>query len=249
MANPPLYRALDRAVSEYAMLKDGDSVLIGASGGKDSTALAEYLSSLLTRRSGPVFRLEALHVRTEFEPQVVPGISGESGDSNSFSQIEELFSVWKIPLHIINVPVLDRLKPGKKMSCWWCSTQRRTELNNFAIKGGFNKIALGHHLDDILETFLMNALGKGELSTMPPVLRYDKYPVRIIRPLCFSDTEMIVRHTKARGYSSSVCTCAYQDNSYRKEARKKLEALTEGSYRKKLMLFESLRNVKKEYLP
>ena len=249
MANPPLYRACDRAVSEYAMLRDGDAVLIGASGGKDSTALAGYLSSLLKRRGGPGFRLEALHVRTEFESRAEASVPGEKLGADSFRRIGDLFSAWGIPLHVADVSVLDRLKPGRKMSCWWCSTQRRTELNNFALKHGFNKIALGHHLDDILETLLMNAFGKGELSTMPPVLHYEKYPVCVIRPLCFCDTEMIIRHTKAGGYSSSVCTCAYQDNSFRKEARKKLATLTCGSYREKLMLFESLRNIKNGYLP
>lgn len=247
MSNPSLYRAADKALSEYSMLNDGDSVLIGASGGKDSTALAEYLSSLRIRRSAPRFRLEALHVRTEFESRALS--AGRPVDGDLFPRIAGLFSSWNIPLHVVDVSVLGRLKPGRKMSCWWCSTQRRTELNHFALAGGFNKIALGHHLDDILETFLMNALGKAELSTMPPVLRYQKYPVTVIRPLCFCDTGMIVRHTMSRGYSSFVCTCAYQDNSYRKEARARLEALTDGSYRNKLSLFDALRNVKAAYLP
>ena len=135
------------------------------------------------------------------------------------------------------------------MNCWWCSTQRRTELNEFAIREGYNKIALGHHLDDILETLLMNALSKGELSTMPPRLKYEKYPVTIIRPLCFADIPMIVRHATDAGYIMSTCTCTYQDNSGRKDARRKLDALTDGKYEEKLKLFAALRNIKGAYLP
>ncbi len=250
MPNPPLYRAVDRALSEYPMIESGDSVLLGASGGKDSTALAEYLVSLKKRRYPLEFRLEALHVSTEFE-SAPPGSPdfGDGRENKGFDSVRALFEQWQIPLHIVSVSVLGRLKPGKKMNCWWCSTQRRTELNNFAMEHGFNKIALGHHLDDILETFLMNALGRGELSTMPPVLRYTKYPVEIIRPLCFADAAMIASHAKKRGWYAATCTCAWQSNSQRRDAREKIASLTAGSYEKKLMLFEALRNVKPGYLP
>ena len=254
MPNPLLYRAIDRALSEYPMIERGDSVLLGASGGKDSTALAEFLASLKKRRYPLKFRLEALHISTEFEEALPNGIGfGDGrldGRANAgFESVRPLFEEWEIPIHVVNVSVLARLKPGKKMNCWWCSTQRRTELNNFAIERGFNKIALGHHLDDILETFLMNALDRGELSTMPPVLRYRKYPVQVIRPLCFADVATIAEHAKRRGWYAATCTCAWQSNSRRRDAREKLQALTGGSREKKLALFEALRCVKSEYLP
>ena len=255
MPNPPLYRAIDRALSEYPMIECGDAVLLGASGGKDSTALAEYLASLKKRRNPLQFRLEALHISTEFEgvpPQGIAGLSDGrlAGRANAgFESVLALFDLWKIPVHTVNVSVLGRLKPGKKMNCWWCSTQRRTELNNFAMAHGFNKIALGHHLDDILETFLMNALDRAELSTMPPVLRYRNYPVTVIRPLCFADVAMIAEHAKRRGWFAATCTCAWQSNSRRRDAREKLALLTGGSREKKLALFEALRCVKSDYLP
>ena len=147
------------------------------------------------------------------------------------------------------VAVNDFVKENKKMNCWWCSTQRRTELNNYAIENGYNKIALGHHLDDILETLLMNALNKGEFSTMIPRLKYEKYPVTIIRPLCFADVDSIIEHAKNRNYISQTCTCNYQENSGRKKARSRLEQLTGGNALEKRRLFEALRNIKPEYLP
>ncbi|HQL34068.1 MAG TPA: tRNA 2-thiocytidine biosynthesis TtcA family protein [Treponemataceae bacterium] len=239
MANPRLFRVIDHGIAEYSMIEEGDRILIGASGGKDSTALVEYFGSRLLRLSrhgGPSFEVAALHVSTEIGSPIAP-------------VLVDRFSAWGVPLHTVSVSVLGRLKAGKTMNCWWCSTQRRTELNEFAIREGYNKIALGHHIDDILETLLMNALVKGELSTMPPRLAYEKYPVTVIRPLCFADIPMIVRHAEEAGYISSVCTCTYQDNSGRRSARSKLEALTGGSYAEKLKLFEALRNVKQAYLP
>ena len=135
------------------------------------------------------------------------------------------------------------------MNCWWCSTQRRTELLQYAVRYHYNKIALGHHLDDVLETLLMNILYRGELSTMPPRLTYKKYPVTVIRPLCYAGVDLIREHAVRSGYNSVTCTCCYQDNSGRKEARARLEALTDGDPDKKARLFAALRHRESLYLP
>jgi len=235
MSQPKLFRIIDKAVFEYNLIEDGDKILIGASGGKDSTALVEYFAQR-KKQGRENFDFKALHVATEIAPEFD-------------TQLKKLFESWNVVPEIIPIQVLERLKVGRKMNCWWCSTQRRTELNEYAMKYGFNKIALGHHLDDILETLLMNSLVKGEFSTMPPRLKYEKYPITIIRPLCFADVDTIIEHAKLSGYISSTCTCDYQDNSGRKEARKRLYALTNGNSSEKRRFFESLRNIKTEYLP
>ena len=156
MANPALFRKIDKAVYEYGLIQNGDKILVGASGGKDSTTLLEYFGWRKKQRREDFF-VAAYHVATE----ISPGFP---------DPLRRLIKEWNIPLIIEEIKVLERLKPGKKMNCWWCSTQRRTELNNYAMAEGFNKIALGHHLDDILETLFMNILKKSELSTMPPAL-------------------------------------------------------------------------------
>ena len=234
MPQPKLFSVIDRAVFDYRLIEEGDNILVGASGGKDSTALIEYFAHRLKQKREH-FSVTALNIATE----IAPPFSKE---------LAEIFDKWNIPFKVITISVLDRLKPGRAMNCWWCSTQRRTELNNYAIANGYNKIALGHHMDDILETLLMNALNKGQLSTMPPRLAYDKYPVTVIRPLCMAPVTMIKEHAEQQGYISSTCTCSYQDNSGRKEARKRLEALTNGNNAEKQRLFNALRNVRMEYL-
>lgn len=235
MSQPKLFRIIDKAVFDYHLIEDGDRILVGASGGKDSTALVEYLA-FRQKQHRENFEFTALHV--------------ESGLGESLSDgLVAQFAAWGVKPLSVNADVLARLKPGHRMNCWWCSTQRRTELNNYAIEHGYNKIALGHHMDDILETLLMNALVKGELSTMPPRLKYDKYPVTVIRPLCYADVGSIIAHAEAAGYISSTCTCTYQDNSGRKEARQRLQDLTHGNAREKQKLFQALKNVRTQYLP
>lgn len=235
MGQPKIFSAIDKAVYEYNLIEENDRILLGVSGGKDSTVLAEYLASR-KKRGRENFSFTCLHVQSDF--------------AMPFSEsLENLFSSWGISVQKVNVDVLQRLKPGKKMSCWWCSLQRRTELNNYAIQNGFNKIALAHHLDDILETLLMNALNKCELATMTPRLEYKKYPVTVIRPLCFVDEQAIINYVKQKGYDAMTCTCDYQNNSSRKLARSRLERLTEGDVNLKRHLFSALQNVKTEYLP
>lgn len=235
MSQPLIFSLIDKAVFDYSLINDNDRILVAASGGKDSTVLVEYFANRL-RRPNCNFSLEAVHIETEITKPVN-------------EELNALFSKWNIGVKNVKVDVLGRLKEGHKMSCYWCSTQRRTELLNYAVKNGFNKIALGHHMDDILETLLMNMLEKAELTTMPPLLQYDKYPVSIIRPLCYVQEELIISHAKESGYICSTCTCDYQMDSFRKQTRTRLEMLTEGDPVKKEHLFKSLMNIDKRYLP
>ncbi|MCI5607747.1 MAG: tRNA 2-thiocytidine biosynthesis protein TtcA [Spirochaetia bacterium] len=231
---PKLSSLIDKAVFDYGLIEEGDRILIGASGGKDSTALIHYFSNRI-KRPECKFEYKALNIQSDFAfpfPE----------------KILNLFNEWNVPFETLNVNILERVKPGQKMNCYWCSTQRRTELLNYAIKNGYNKIALGHHKDDILETFLMNMIEKGELSTMIPKLKYEKYPVMIIRPLCYVNEESIIEYARKEGYLGFTCTCSYQDNSTRKEARKKLDLLTDGDIQKKNHIFNSLKNVRRDYL-
>ncbi|TFG83258.1 MAG: tRNA 2-thiocytidine biosynthesis protein TtcA [Spirochaetales bacterium] len=225
-----------KALKTWDMIRPGDRVLIGASGGKDSAILARDLA--LKKAQGRLDAdLTALFIRNDFSP-----------DSMSESLAEE-YSLWGVPLETLDVHVLGRLKPGRKMNCYWCSTQRRTELIRYAIEHGYTAVALGHHLDDVLETLFMNMLRKAELSTMPPVVNYRKYPLRVIRPLYLVEERQVIELAGSLGLLASTCTCGYNDHSERDRVRDRVEALTQGSSEAKRNLLESLRHVNSEYLP
>jgi tRNA 2-thiocytidine biosynthesis protein TtcA len=216
-----------RAVLERQLIREGDRVLIAVSGGKDSTVLAWALSILRQSMKIP-WNMEAIHISSDFCSCCKKSVLAQ--------RLEE----WGIPFSDLFVPVIGRLKEGEKMNCYWCSTQRRTELLKFAVEHGFNKIALGHHLDDIIETFFMNLTGKGELSTMPVILQYRKYPVSLIRPLAYIEEQQIIACAEEKGILRAACTCPYGVYSKRREVRRNLAAFTGNSGAVKRRILKAL---------
>jgi tRNA 2-thiocytidine biosynthesis protein TtcA len=205
-----------KAIYERNLIEEGDKILIAVSGGKDSTTLAWVLAELkaVLKRS---YGLAALHISSDF------------CSCCKKSALSQKLEEWNIPFTDLFVPVIGRLKEGRKMNCYWCSTQRRTELLKYAVENGFNKIALGHHLDDIIETFFMNMTGKGELSAMPVMLAYRKYPVSLIRPLAYIEERQIILCADELSILKAACTCPYGVNSKRRVMRKKIADLSGGS--------------------
>jgi tRNA 2-thiocytidine biosynthesis protein TtcA len=198
-----------KTVCERSLLSEGDRVLIAVSGGKDSSVLSWALSEIKPALKIN-YELAGLHISTDF--------CACCKKSVLCKRLEE----WGIPFTDLFVPVIGRLKEGEKMNCYWCSTQRRTELLKFAVENGFNKIALGHHLDDIIETFFMNLCSKGELLTMPINLKYRKYPVSLIRPLALLEEKQIISCAGEQDILKNACTCPYGQNSKRRDMRSKI---------------------------
>ena len=134
------------------------------------------------------------------------------------------------------------------MNCYWCSTQRRLELMKFAESIGCNKIALGHHLDDIAETLLMNMMYKGVTGGMLPVMPYKKFKCTIIRPLAYLKEDEIITYVQSLGLTGSVCTCALGTKSKRREVREIIRKLSATNPNIQENLLKSMHNVDMEYL-
>jgi tRNA 2-thiocytidine biosynthesis protein TtcA len=220
---------------ERNLIAEGDRILIAVSGGKDSTVMAWALSALrpALRRQ---YSLEALHISSDFCACCKK------------SALAERLAEWGVPFRDLFVPVIGRLKEGAKMNCYWCSTQRRTELLRYALGNGFNKIALGHHLDDILETFFMNMTAAGRLSAMPMLLKYRKYPVSLIRPLGYAEERQIIACASEKNILRTACTCPYGINSGRRDMRERIAGFTGSSGAVKRRILKALSSGEKDLL-
>jgi len=202
-----------KSIMERGLIQKGDKVLIAVSGGKDSSVLSWALSAIRPALKFE-YELSALHISTDF------------CFCCKKTALSERLEEWEIPFTDLLVPVIGRLKKGRKMNCYWCSTQRRTELLKYAVENGFNKIALGHHLDDIIETFFMNLCAKGTMLAMPVLLKYRKYPVSLIRPLALLEEKQIIACAAEQNILKNACTCPYGQNSKRKDMRNRIAEFT-----------------------
>ncbi|MBN1413430.1 MAG: tRNA 2-thiocytidine biosynthesis protein TtcA [Spirochaetales bacterium] len=200
-------RAVSKVIFRHNMIEENDRILVAVSGGKDSLTLLHDLKK--RQRGFPVpYTILAYHLETDF------------CGCCAGSRLKSLFEQWEVPYRIDGIAVRQNLKPGQELNCFSCSTSRRIELLRFARQHGFNKIALGHHQDDIIETTLLNLFYKGEFSSMLPVITYDKEPqVKIIRPLALVREEQIVEFSRQKNFNGVVCTCPYGRLSKRKKMK------------------------------
>jgi tRNA(Ile)-lysidine synthase TilS/MesJ len=239
MALTHIEKLIAKAVQDYKLIEEGDRILLGASGGKDSTILAWALSRRKLWKN-PNFELEALRIAGD--------VPGGGMNTEEETALQNMFDEWQIPLNTVNVSIMGSVKEGRSMNCYWCSTIRRSELIDYAIKNNFNKIALGHHLDDILTTLLMNMTKKGEIATMIPKMQYEKYPLTIIRPLALVMEQSIHDFVSSMSWKAGTCSCDYGSDGERKRYQKKLDDLTDNTEEAKRLLFASMGNVRGEYL-
>ncbi|MBO5699518.1 MAG: tRNA 2-thiocytidine biosynthesis protein TtcA [Bacteroidaceae bacterium] len=189
-------------VKVFELIAPGDSILIGLSGGKDSLTLLDLLGNMCKRSNG-LFKLHALHVR----------MSNVDYQSNS-EYLHQKCAAWNIPF-IERTITFETDQNEKRTPCFLCSWNRRKTLFETAQQLGCNKIALGHHQDDILHTALMNLMYEGSFSTMPCKIEMDKMPITIIRPLCKVKEEDIKKWAEFENYQSLIKICPHDKASKR----------------------------------
>ncbi len=200
-----LRSSVGKAIADYAMIADGDHVMVCVSGGKDSYTLLDVLLSL--QRSAPVrFEITAVNLDQKqpgFPTDVLP------------RYFEDLGVRYRI-IEQNTYSVVKRVIPEGRTMCGLCSRLRRGALYRFATENGITKIALGHHRDDIVETLFLNMFFGGRLKAMPPKLLSEDRRHIVIRPLAYVAERDIARYAAARGFPIIPCTlCGSQPNMQR----------------------------------
>lgn len=221
------------AIADYKMIENGDKIMVCLSGGKDSFTLLDVLINL--QKTAPIdFELIAVNL-----DQKQPGFPEHV--------LPDYFESLEVPYHIIEkdtYSVVKRVIPEGSTTCGLCSRLRRGTLYGYAEANGATKIALGHHRDDILETFFLNIFYGGKLKAMPPKLLSDDKKNIVIRPLAYCREKDIERFSVFKKFPIIPCNlCGSQENLQRQAMKVMLKSWDKQFPGRLETIFTSLQNV------
>jgi tRNA 2-thiocytidine biosynthesis protein TtcA len=226
---------MGKAIHRYQLIQDGDRILVGVSGGKDSLTLLHLLHE--RQKRVPIhYELTPVHIDLGF-------------DSNRIQILKDFFESQGLPYHIEFTNIGNRANgpENRENPCFLCSWERRKSLFYLAHRFKCNKIALGHHKDDIVETLLLNIFYSAEISTMLPLQTLFKGKITLIRPLTLIEERKIERFAREMNLPFGPSGCPSSGKTKRKEVKELIEVLEKKNHRVKGNIFRSLSNIKMDY--
>jgi len=201
------FSRLWRAISEFDLITDGDKILVGLSGGKDSLFLT-YALAIIRDHSPRPFELAAITVDPMFTSDF------------PVSRLDSFCHELGVPFHTIQLNIAGAINDNNgKDPCFTCAFFRRGAINKFATENGFNKVALAHHHDDAVETFLMGLLQSGQLQTFLPKTHLDRTGLTVIRPLVYFREKDLRSTPKLHGFTPLPSPCPLDGKTKRQEIK------------------------------
>jgi tRNA 2-thiocytidine biosynthesis protein TtcA len=231
-----LNRAMGKAIHDYDMIRDGERILVGLSGGSDSLALLWMLAERRPRVR-VAYHLEAAYID--------PGFGGRAGEAMRpfCERLEVGLRVEANDFGVMSHGPLNRENP-----CFLCARLRRKRLFEIAAERGCSVLALGHNKDDVIETLFLNICFAGEISTMRPAQDMFSGRFRVIRPLAYAEADLVRRFANERQLPVRANPCPSAGRSRRSDIQHLLQQLYRSNPKIKGNIFRAMRHLKPEYL-
>lgn len=226
---------VNKTLFNYNLIENGDKVMVGLSGGKDSYSLLDLLIS--RRKSLPInFELHACHVMaTDMEYRA------------DLDYMQRICNNNNVQFHLKKITV--EYNPNdRKPACFICSWKRRKMLFTTTRETGCNKLALGHHLDDAIETLLMNMINHSSISSIPPQLSMFNGEVKLIRPLSLCLDKELELYASAKEFPSEIKKCLYEKDTHRNSIGELISQMEKINKDARRNIYKSMQNIFDEYL-
>jgi len=226
-----------KAINDYQMIGSGDRVLVAVSGGKDSLTLLTVLRE--RKKWVPIdYSLLAVYIESDYDREA----------SKHRKVIEGFLRENDYQYRIDKISLKTDEANNDEINCFWCSWNRRKRLFQMAEEYNCNKLALGHHRDDVVQTMLLNLFYQGEISTMPPQVSMFGGKLSIVRPLVYIDEKDISQFARERRFPVTKEKCPRGITSQRARIKEILAMLEKECPQIKNNIFGSMKRIKKDYL-